>query len=90
MCILIYIYNIIDLLQCPASRDNVIFMFPNHSYNTRNRGNILPPFPRVQVKKMNFEYQFKTLWNNVPFYIPNSSTIAIFKKRLVEYLLSSN
>ena len=89
MCILKYMHKIIELRQCPALRDNVIFRFPDHSYNTRNRGDILPPFPRVQVIKMNFEYQFITLWNNVPAYISNSSTIGIFKKRLIEYFLSS-
>ena len=82
-------YKIVELRQCPALGDNVIFMFPDHSYNTRNRGDILPPFPRVQVIKMNFEYQFITLWNNAPAYISNSSTIGIFKKRLIEYFLSS-
>ena len=71
MCILLYMYKIVELRQCPALRDNVIFMFSDHSYNTRNRGDILPPFPQFQVEIMNFEYQFITLWNNVyqPIYL---------------------
>ena len=72
MCKLIYMYKIIELRQCPALRDNVIFMFSDHSYNTRNRGDSLPPFPLVQVIKMNFEYQFIPLWNNVPAYISSN------------------
>ena len=82
-------YKIVELRQYPPLTDNAIFMFPGHGNNTRKRDDILPPFPRVQVIKMNFEYQFITLWNNVPAYISNSSAIVIFKKRLVEYFLSS-
>ena len=32
MCILI-VYTIVELGQCPVLRDNIIFRFPDHSYN---------------------------------------------------------
>ena len=81
-------YKIIELRQCPALRDNVIFMFPDHSYDTRNRGDILPPFPRVQVIKMNFEYQFKTLWNNFPSIYLILQRLQFLRKRLARYFFS--
>ena len=62
---------------------------PNHEYNTRNRLDFIPPFPRVCATQINFQYQLVSIWNNLPTQVKDLSRIGAFKRSLMTHLLSS-
>ena len=60
----------------------------NHGYETRQRGNLIFPFPRVNAIRSNYEYQLVTNWNNIPDRIKQNSSLKRFKREFIEFLLS--
>ena len=63
--------------------------YPDHSYPTRSRHRIKLPFPRVENIRMNFNYQFCAIWNDIPNSIKRKPTLSMFKRCLIEYFLQS-
>ena len=59
--------------------------YPSHMYETRYRGSLVVPFPRVDSIRMNFKYQFCNVWNDIPDNIRNATSLRIFKKMSMEF-----
>ena len=60
----------------------------NHSYSTRNRTNLIPPFERLSTTQHSVSYNGCKVWNDLP---PNLRTIEsnhILKIHLKKYLLN--
>ena len=59
--------------------------------NTRsvNYNNVHVPFPRKTIFKSSFVYNGSVLWNNMPNFLKECSTILSFKKFLKEYIFST-
>ena len=68
-------------------RENLQLSYPTHDYPTRNRGNLIRPFPRVNSIKFNYEYQFINVWNGIPEHIKEMSPFRAFKTKLIKYFL---
>ena len=83
-----YMFRIIVLNECPTIRSSLRLDYAQHGHNTRNAGNLMLPFPRVDVLKMNFEYQFINIWNNIPNEFKNLPTISSFKKALINHCIN--
>ena len=82
-----YMYRCLIKGECPTIHNNLSISYPQHSYETRNRNRLLEPFPRVETIRMNFQYQFVMVWNNVPDHIKAKRNFKLFKKSLIEYIL---
>ena len=83
----IYMYRILVLGECPTLLNNLELLYPEHSHNTRTSSNLILPFPRVEVIRMNFRYQFVNVWNSVPAHFKILPTLKTFKKSLVKFYL---
>ena len=55
-----------------------------HSYNTRQKDNLILPKPRTNYLKRTFKYTSITLWNSIPRSIQNSESTETFKRHLRE------
>ena len=85
----VYMFKILKLNECPTLYTDLDFSYPNHSYPTRNRNNFITPFPRVDSVRINFQYQFLEIWNELSESITSSRSLSIFKKSLTQYFLES-
>ena len=85
----LYMYRVIEQRECPTVEACLDLIYPSHEYNTRNSGNIVPPFPRVESMRSNFEFQFVAIWNSVPEYIKKSPNIRKFKSAFRDFILGS-
>ena len=83
----IYMFKILKLNECPTVNEDISFVYPEHTYLTRNRNNFIPPFPRVNAIRRNFEFQFLEIWNELPDSVTNSNSLNIFKKRLAMHFI---
>ena len=61
----------------------------DHSYETRQRSNIIPPFPRVEAIRRSYKTQFIKIWNEIPDDIKNSCSLKVFKRKFSEHQLQS-
>ena len=61
----------------------------SHNINTRQRNDFIVPFSSVDDIRLNFKYQFITIWNSVPHYIKVSKTISQFKNNYRQFLLTN-
>ena len=59
-----------------------------HSHDTRNRNRLLPPFPRVEAIRRNYQYRFIDVWNSIPDEIRNSRNLRCFKTELSNKFLN--
>ena len=71
----------------PHIRPLIQIDYNEHDHFTRRRGEIQVPFPRVESVKINFEYQFINIWNNIPDNIKNAPSVNVFKKRLNTFFI---
>ena len=85
----VYMFKIIKLNLCPTVSENLRLRYPPHDHSTRNRNNLIPPFPRINTIKFNYEYQFITIWNNIPETIRDSRSVGIFKQELRNYFIET-
>ena len=83
----VYMYRCTKLNECPTIRNNLTIEYPSHSYETRSAHNLVLPFPRVETIRMNFKYQFVDIWNSVPAYLKELSSVRAFKKSLIKYFI---
>ena len=82
-------FKLLILNRNPFLDNNIDINYRHHDYNTRNRNLLVTPFPRVDAVKYNFQFQFVDIWNQVPDVIKQSTSIRIFKRRFIKYLLDS-
>ena len=79
-------------LKSGASNQSVsqshTFNYPSHLYETRSRNLLIPPFPRVDAIRINFEYQFCRVWNEIPDNIKEAKSASLFKKLLTAHMIS--
>ena len=83
----VYMFRMIQLNEFPALLSNLNLTYPDHNYETRNRDQLITPFPRIEAIRMNFKYQFSNIWNQVPESIKISPSIKSFKKSLAQFYL---
>ncbi len=63
-------------------RDELFYLLRHHEYDTRNRFDILLPFPRVQATRRNFLKQGIKCWNNLDENVKNSTNSKVLKNIL--------
>ena len=83
----IYMYRMLNLNECPTLRNDLELSYPQHNHGTRSSSMLSLPFPRVEVIRMSFKYQFVNVWNSIPSHIQSSPTIGIFKKNVIEFYI---
>ena len=83
----LYMYKILNYDQYPSLSNALDLSYPSHGYNTRNLDALTLPFPRVEVVRENFQYQFANVWNDIPQYIRQQRTARAFKRSFTRYLL---
>ena len=71
-------YKIIQENSNIYIRDAVDIVPQSHEHFTRNRDRLRTPFPRVDAIRYNFEYQFISVWDDIPEYIRISSSLKTF------------
>ena len=59
----------------------------SHSYNTRNRTQLLPEFHRLSSTQRSISYSAPSFWNEIPAYIRESLSLSTFKIRLKQCLI---
>ena len=83
----IHMYRIIRENSNSFISDAVPIAYPQHYHNTRNRNLIVTPFPRVDAIRFNFQYQFISVWNEIPTNIQEAGSLRSFKFLLRESFL---
>ena len=86
-CASIHMYKIINLNSCPSLQNNITLREPEHNHFTRNRNNLVTPFPRVDNVKINYKYQCISIWNALPNHVKSEASLSKFKKSLSKYFL---
>jgi hypothetical protein len=59
------------------------------SHQTRHCNQLRPTFPRIDVIKLSYWYQFIIVWNDIPDQIKDSVNIAQFKSKFISHILGS-
>ena len=85
----IYMYRVLILNELPTLRENLELEFPQHEYNTRSNTLLITPFPRVEVVRMSYSYQFVRIWNEIPDFLKAADTLRKFKNNLMSRILDS-
>ena len=83
----VYMFKIIKLGECQHLSRLLEIVYPNHTYGTRNIDKLILPLPRINSVRINFEYQFLKLWNEVPNYMKDITSLRRFKKEYFNYLI---
>ena len=83
----VYMFKILKLGLYPSLLNDLNIGTSDHMYNTRNRSNLMQPFPRVENVRMNYQYMFPDIWNKLPTYLKELETVSSFKKRLINHFL---
>ena len=67
-----------------------IFVTSNqvHNYNTRSANNYRSHPCRTNLKQFTILYQGPKIWNSLPSCIRDSPSLSIFKKNMIQFLLS--
>ena len=60
----------------------------NHTYNTRNQNDLLPPFERLSRSQQSVFFNAIKVWNSLSVHLKNSPNIFSFKRHLKNMLLS--
>ena len=58
-------YNCLSCNKFPEFRTKICANESSHDYNTRNRGQLNPPFERLEVCKRSFLSNGIVLWNDL-------------------------
>lgn len=82
-----YMYKVINLGLCPTLSNNLDLRQFNHDHDTRNRSNLIPPYPRVENIRLNYKYMFPVIWNSIPNAIKQLNSLSGFKRKLIEHFL---
>ena len=63
----VHMFRVIKLGEFPSLDRSLNLNYPNHQYETRQSDALITPFPRIECIRMNYKYQFCSIWNDVPF-----------------------
>ena len=66
-----------------------IFQTRSHTYNTRNRNDILAPFHRLSTTQHSVSFHGAHLWNTLPQEIREAPTLKSFKFKLKLFFLEN-
>ena len=80
-------FNLINVNDNHFLENHLNLVQASHSYPTRNSHLYIEPFPRVECIRLNFKYQFISIWNSVPINIKQSNSSKVFKNSYKSYLL---
>ena len=75
--------------ECPTIREGLHLVQPDHSYENRGRRAYITPFPRVNPVRANFEYQFTSIWNDLPGFLRDCTSLKSFKCKFKTYCIES-
>ena len=78
--------NLPDIFEgfCVRNRDRNV-----HQYNVRNADELYVPYARLDIRKFSIKISGAKLWNVLPNYIKESSSVAVFKQNLRNYLIDN-
>ena len=83
----IFMYNYMDG-NVPNASQNCFHINRNiHDYDIRNADDIQVPYGRLDIKRFSIIIAGTNLWNSLPVYVTNASTIHLCKRYLKNYLL---
>ena len=60
-----------------------------HQYNVRNADELYVPYARLDIRKFTIKISGAKLWNVLPNYIKESSSVDVFKQNLRNYLIDN-
>ena len=83
-----FMFKIMKLDCYPRLKVFLLSACIEHTHQTRRCHEIRPTFPRVDVIKLSYWYQFITIWNDTPEHIKNTDDIQNFKSMFKSYLFS--
>ena len=83
----IHMFKLVKLESNETLDASVQREYPEHAHNTRNRNNMITPFPRVDAIKVNYKYQFKTIWNEIPSTLSEDCSLGTFKRKVIEHYI---
>ena len=58
-----------------------------HGRDTRNADALHVPYAGLDIRKCNMKIHGAVIWNTLPLFICNSSSLILFKQRLRKYLI---
>ena len=61
-----------------------------HNRNTRQSNDFHVRFARLDVRKLSLWIHGATIWNDIPLYIKNASSLNVFKQMLRKHLIEMN
>ena len=67
----------------------VDLVLPDHYHNTRHRGALVPPFPRITAIRRSYKFQFVDIWNQVPDHVKECGSLKCFKRLLSKHLVDA-
>ena len=85
----VFMYRVMILSEMPTLREDLMLEFPQHSHLTRSSGSLLTPFPRVEVIRMSYKYQFVQVWNAIPGTFKALRSLKLFRKSLMDNMLNT-
>ena len=84
----VYMYRMIELGEYQQLKASLNLHTAQHDHDTRGHSNLVPPFPRVEIIRMSFLYQFTNVWNQFPSNIRQLDSLRKFKVALNKHLIS--
>ena len=85
----VHMFKVTKMNISPSLQSDLNLQTREHPHNTRGNGFYAVPFPRVENIRINYKYQFVTIWNNLPAVIKDISRLSVLKKRLTSHLMES-
>ena len=82
----VYMHDIMSG-RLPSLAEFIPLETRNHPQNTRNRHQLITPFPRVATVQCSFGYQIIDIWNGVPENLKSIPSRKLFKKHLTRHFL---
>ena len=78
--------NLPDIFEgfCVRNRDRNV-----HQYNIRNADELYVPYARLDIRKFSIKISGVKLWNVLPNYIKESSSVDVFKQNLINYVIDN-
>ena len=84
----IHVYKILQMNENATVARTLVLEAAPHDYLTRGRETLRTPFPRTNVIKLSYKYQFIHIWNTIPVDIKNSPSLRSFKRCLSSHFTS--
>ena len=75
-------YNIVQSCEEECKWNSLPVTLLSHRYSTRNKNLYKFTFPRVNVTRRKFHWQFMNVWNDLPDQLNSARTVKCFRKQL--------